>query len=43
LRSDIRLLLRAKDFALAKKSAHDTPTISPRRIDVRSSSRRTRK
>jgi DNA-binding transcriptional MerR regulator len=43
LRSDIRLLSRAKDFALAKKSAHDTPTISSRRIDVRSSSRRTRR
>ena len=31
LRSDIRLLSRAKDFTLAKKSAHDTPTISSRR------------
>jgi hypothetical protein len=43
LRSDIRLLSRAKDFTLAKKSAHDTPTISSRRIDVRSSSRRKRR
>jgi DNA-binding transcriptional MerR regulator len=42
LRSDIRLLSRAKDFTLAKKRAHDTPTISSRRINVKSSSRRKR-
>jgi len=43
LRSDIRLLSRAKDFTLAKKSAHGTPTISSRRISVMSSSRRKRR
>src|SRR5438034_4585516 len=39
LRSDIRLLSRAKDFTLAKKSAHGTPTISSRRIRDRKSTR----
>jgi DNA-binding transcriptional MerR regulator len=43
LRSDMRLLSQAKDFALAKKSARDTRTISSRRIDVRSSSLRKRR
>jgi DNA-binding transcriptional MerR regulator len=41
LRSDMRLISRARDFASAKTSARDASRISSRKINVKSSSRRT--
>jgi DNA-binding transcriptional MerR regulator len=43
LRSDIRLVSRAKGSGSVKKSARDTSTSSPRRINVKSGFRRKRK